>query len=85
MNRYKWLAQYVLRMRNKGETVLVHKYSFGIKYHLSRLALVNEDNFLGNNYYIAFTIFPKNNDFVSIVKHFRINKTAYEIILRSFI
>lgn len=84
MNRYKWLAQYVLRMRNKGETVLVRKYAFGIKYYLSRLALVNKDIFLGNNYHIAFTMYPKSNDFVPKVKNFRINKTAYEIILRSF-
>lgn len=84
MNRYKWLAQYVLRMRNKGESVLVHKYAFGIKHYLSRLALVNESSFLGDNYFINFTMYPKSNGFVPRVKTFRISKTNYYNLLRSF-
>lgn len=84
MNRYKWLAQYVLRMRNKGESVLVHKYAYGIKHYLPRLAIVNESSFLGDNYFINFTMYPKSNGFVPKVIYFQINKTTYELILRSF-
>lgn len=82
MNRYKWLAQYVLRMRNKEETVLVHKSVFGIIHSLPRLTLVREYDFLGDDYYLKINTCVR--DFFPKVKTFRISKTNYELILRSF-
>lgn len=82
MNRYKRLAQYVLRMRNKEESVLVHKSIFGITHSLPRLTLVREYDFLGDDYYLKINTCAR--DFFPKVKTFRISKTGYDIILRSF-
>ena len=84
MNRYKWLAQYVLRMRNKEIPVKKYKYGFGVAYSLPRLTLAKEDDFLGDDYYLKFAMYPKSCYLSPTIKSFRISKENYDIIKRSF-
>lgn len=86
MNRYKWLAQYVLRMRNKGISVFKSKHRFKIVYSILRLSIVKECCFLGleDDYYLKIAMYPKSDNIVPRVKTFRISKTNYYNLLRSF-
>lgn len=84
MNRYKWLAQYVLRMRNKEIPVFTNKLYFGTTYSIPRLSIIKDCDFLGDDYYLRISTSPKINNVSPMEKTFRISKTNYDIILRSF-
>ena len=86
MNRYKWLAQYILRMKNKEIYALINKYPWGITHRLPRFTLVKDYDFLSFNYYIRFTICTKtkNGKFVPRVKTFRISEKDYNTIMEGF-
>lgn len=84
MNRYKWLAQYVLRMRNKEIPVLVDKHPLKTVYFLPRLTLIKESDFLGDDYWLKFTMPPKRDWFPTKVKVFRISEKDYNTIMEGF-
>ena len=84
MNRYKWLAQYVLRMRNKELYVYKKIHRFKTVYSILRLSIVKVSDFLGDDHYLKIAMYPKSNGFVPQMKAFRISKTDYNILLESF-
>lgn len=84
MNRYKWLAQYVLRMRNKGIPVFKDKLYFREVYSILRLSIVKDCDFLGDDYYLKIVIYPKSDNIAPSVKTFQISEKNYKILLESF-
>ena len=84
MNRYKWLVQYVLRMRNKGIPVFKSTPPFKRVYSILRLSIVRELCFLGDDYYLKIVMYPKSDNIVPKVKTFRISEKDYNTIMEGF-
>ena len=84
MNRYKWLAQYVLRMRNKGIPVFKSKRYFRTTYSIPRLSIIKDLDFLGDDYYLRISTSPKINNISPMEKTFRISEKDYNTIVEGF-
>ena len=81
MNRYKWLAQYLRRMRNKGIIITKREYPFCSIYFSPRFSLEKRYDFLSLNYYLTFLIRVQSRFLHYKTKTFSISKENFETIL----
>ena len=84
MNRYKWLAQYVLRMRNIEFPVFTSRRYYRTICGIPRLTIIKDCDWLGDDYYLRIATSPKINNILPMEKTFRISEKDYNTIIEGF-